>query len=75
MDEALPAFVFHGTSNAYINYECRCDLCRAAYSYYVSQRRALDEGKYAAYMRDYMRKYRARKRLEHRPQSPSTPDA
>jgi hypothetical protein len=63
MDEAtLPVFVSHGTSNAYTNYGCRCEVCREAHSLYRSERRARDPGKYTAYMREYMRKYRARKR-------------
>jgi hypothetical protein len=53
IDEALPPLVFHGTSNAYMNY---------AYSFNVSQRRTADAGKYRTYLRDCMRRYRARKR-------------
>lgn len=60
----LPPFVFHGTPNAYTNYGCRCDACREAHSLYRSERRARDPAKYTTYMREYMRKYRARKRLE-----------
>lgn len=60
----LPPFVFHGTPNAYTNYGCRCDSCREAHSLYRSERRARDPAKYTTYMREYMRKYRARKRLE-----------
>ncbi len=60
----LPTFVFHGTPNAYTNYGCRCDACREAHSLYRSERRARDPAKYTTYMREYMRKYRERKRLE-----------
>lgn len=60
----LPPFVFHGTPNAYTNYGCRCDPCREAHSLYRSERRARDPARYTTYMREYMRKYRARKRLE-----------
>lgn len=60
----LPSFVFHGTPNAYTNYGCRCDLCRQAHSLYRSERRARDPAKYTTYMREYMRKYRERKRRE-----------
>lgn len=60
----LPPFVFHGTPNAYTNYGCRCDSCREAHSLYRSERRARDPQKYTTYMREYMRKYRERKRLE-----------
>jgi hypothetical protein len=60
----LPPFVFHGTPNAYTNYGCRCDLCREAHSLYRSERRARDPAKYTTYMREYMRKYRERKRRE-----------
>lgn len=60
----LPSFVSHGTSNAYTNYRCRCDRCREAHSLYRSQRRAVAPDKYTRYMREYMRKYRARKRAE-----------
>ncbi|HRC61984.1 MAG: hypothetical protein K1X87_03670 [Dehalococcoidia bacterium] len=60
----LPPFVFHGTPNAYTNYGCRCDACREAHSLYRSERRARDPAKYTTYMREYMRKYRARKRQE-----------
>ena len=60
----LPPFVSHGTPNAYTNYGCRCEVCREAHSLYRSERRALDPEKYTTYMREYMRKYRARKRRE-----------
>ena len=30
----LPAYVFHGTENAYDNYGCRCEPCRAASAEY-----------------------------------------
>jgi hypothetical protein len=58
----LPSFVFHGTPNAYTNYGCRCEECKAANGLYRSERRALNPEKNTAYMREYMRKYRARKR-------------
>ncbi|MGE3413713.1 MAG: hypothetical protein AB7L91_15960 [Dehalococcoidia bacterium] len=58
----LPSFVSHGTPNAYTNYGCRCDRCRQAHSLYRSERRARDPQKYTDYMREYMRKYRARKK-------------
>ena len=60
----LPPFVSHGTPNAYTNYGCRCELCREAHSLYRSERRARDPAKYTTYMREYMRKYRERKRRE-----------
>jgi hypothetical protein len=60
----LPPYVFHGTPNAYTNYRCRCEPCRQAHSLYRSERRARDPEKYTKYMREYMRKYRARKRDE-----------
>ena len=56
----IPFFVSHGTRNAYINYGCRCDPCREANSRYRREHRANDPEKYTAYMREYMRKYRAR---------------
>ena len=60
----LPAFVSHGTANAYTNYDCRCQPCRAAYSLYRKLNRSSGpaKAKYAAYMRDYMRKYRLQQR-------------
>jgi hypothetical protein len=62
----LPSFVSHRTNNAYINYGCRCEPCREAHSLYRSELRAFDPEKHTTYMREYMRKYRARKRLEQR---------
>lgn len=64
MEVNLPPFAFHGTVNAYNNYGCRCDPCREARSLYRSTLRSYDPEKYTAYIRDYMRKYRARKRRE-----------
>jgi hypothetical protein len=65
----LPAHVSHGSVNAYINYRCRCELCRQAHSYYRSERLARDPDGQTAYRREYMRKYRAltRKRQERPP--------
>ena len=65
----LPAFVSHGTANAYTNYGCRCDLCRVEHSLYRRLRRARSpaKAKYKTYMREYMRKYRARKRTGDEP--------
>ena len=64
VEAQLPPFVFHGTPNAYTNYGCRCERCREAHSLYRSERRARDPAKYTTYMREYMRRYRERKRHE-----------
>jgi hypothetical protein len=58
----IPPFVSHGTSNAYVNYDCRCELCKEAHSAALSRRRGQGDH-YRTYMREYMRKYRARQKL------------
>jgi hypothetical protein len=68
----LPPYVLHGTRNAYNNYRCRCDACRKAHSVYRLELRARDPKKHATYMREYMRKYRARKRAERDDSPPIT---
>ena len=60
----LPESVAHGTNHGYVNLKCRCDLCRGAYQRYRAALRARDPEKYTAYMREYMRKYRSKKREE-----------
>jgi len=46
----------HGKASSYNNYKCRCDLCRQAW---------------ADYMRDRVRRYRARKKAEKKPKGVS----
>jgi hypothetical protein len=54
----LPPSVSHGTTNAYVNYGCRCQDCREAQSRYRSERRALNPEQHAKYMREYRRRKR-----------------
>jgi hypothetical protein len=61
----LPSAVSHGNQNAYDKYGCRCQLCMQGHSAYRAAQRARNPIKYTTYMREYMRKYRARKRAEH----------
>jgi hypothetical protein len=67
---ALPASSAHGTYHAYMNYGCRCEPCRATYAAYRARRIARDPEKLTTYMREYMRKYRARNRAVRDVQSP-----
>jgi hypothetical protein len=60
----LPLSVSHCTTNAYMHYGYRCTLCRAALASYRKARPARAPQKRTTYMREYMRKYRARKREE-----------
>jgi hypothetical protein len=60
----LPASVAHGTYYAYIGFKCRCEPCRATYAAYRARRIARDPTKLTTYVREYMRKYRARRREE-----------